>query len=310
MLERNNGLTFRAKEVSIQDNHVILKRGALINGCQTTMCLNKNSEFANLCNIQIKIIEKSDEDSWDVAKSSNFQNEITRMDLELAKYIRPQIFRKTAADFGYNVETVSENPKDILHSIYKEKINYDTVKLLYVGFFSDDASQVFEKKYNKIRFDILNKLENTSEREDIFKAIFLLSIEIHRCSEQTRDKIRKNQEQFRVDIFDRLFDESKYIAFMGILLSSVLVRKNFYAINNIQETVDFFNKLQDVFINNKVKIITDYKECYKMIASLITHKSEGESDLLRYMHRRIKETKFSEHYRMVMTQKALNDTLE
>jgi hypothetical protein len=46
MLERNNGIVFRARHVDQGDspNQLILGRGSIVNGCQTTMCLVEYAE--------------------------------------------------------------------------------------------------------------------------------------------------------------------------------------------------------------------------------------------------------------------------
>jgi hypothetical protein len=40
----------------------------------------------------VKIVEGGD--SWDIAKAANNQNRVTRIDLELARFLRPSSFAK------------------------------------------------------------------------------------------------------------------------------------------------------------------------------------------------------------------------
>lgn len=100
MLEKNNGITFRAKTVSlIEENTLRLDEGSIVNGCQTTMCLIRSPHPEAF--VLVKIVETSN--SWDVAKAANFQNRVEQVELELAQYIRPQLVKKFESDAEIHV---------------------------------------------------------------------------------------------------------------------------------------------------------------------------------------------------------------
>jgi hypothetical protein len=86
MIARNNGIVFRAETVEIGETptKLILNKGSIVNGCQTTMCI---VQYANTrCCVPVKVVQA--EDSWDIAKSANYQNSINEIDLDL--YSGPQ----------------------------------------------------------------------------------------------------------------------------------------------------------------------------------------------------------------------------
>jgi hypothetical protein len=74
MLQRNNGIVIRAENVSsgISSKQLIINRGSIVNGCQTTMCLVENSETT--CYVPVKVVQT--DDSWDVAKAANYQSSV------------------------------------------------------------------------------------------------------------------------------------------------------------------------------------------------------------------------------------------
>lgn len=99
ILARNNGITFRAVTVeSASDRSIKLSMAAIVNGCQTTMCLVGSAPVSPECLISVKVV-KSD-DAWDIAKAANYQNPVARVDLDLARYLRPQLARRVAASFS------------------------------------------------------------------------------------------------------------------------------------------------------------------------------------------------------------------
>src|ERR1035441_2499839 len=103
MLARNNGLTFRATNVRLSDNGgAELSMAAIVNGCQTTMCLVHCAPVSDICLVPVKVVKTTD--AWDIAKAANYQNPVTRVDLDLARYLRPQLVRRVAMTLGYGVD--------------------------------------------------------------------------------------------------------------------------------------------------------------------------------------------------------------
>jgi hypothetical protein len=49
---------------------------AIVNGCQTTMCLVQCAPVSRECFVQVKVV--ATKDAWDIAKAANYQNPVTR----------------------------------------------------------------------------------------------------------------------------------------------------------------------------------------------------------------------------------------
>jgi hypothetical protein len=146
MLERNNGITFRAAHVTkINETQITLEGAAVVNGCQTTMCLWHSREAINDdCFVSVKVVVT--DDAWEVAKAANYQNAVAQIDLDLARYLRPQLIARAATKQGYSIATDEldqENINSVLDSIHKKRIEYDEMKCLYLGLFSRKPNNLF-----------------------------------------------------------------------------------------------------------------------------------------------------------------------
>ena len=132
MLGRNNGVTLKAESVSLKgENHLILSGCSIVNGCQTTMSIVETGETSDSANVLIKIVVSND--SWDVAKAANYQNSVSRIELDLARFLRPQLVTKMATDTGYGARTAEKTVSEVLEAVHIQKVSYDSMKLLYLG---------------------------------------------------------------------------------------------------------------------------------------------------------------------------------
>jgi hypothetical protein len=158
MLARNNGVTFRATKVIEADERSLrLERAAIVNGCQTTMCLVHSSSISEECLVPVKVVVAAD--AWDIAKAANNQNPIARVDLDLARYLRPQLVRKFGAAFGYAISfDVETSAAAVLNAVHRSKVEYEELRLLYLGLFSRRPNNIFESNYAEIRADVLEGL--------------------------------------------------------------------------------------------------------------------------------------------------------
>src|ERR1019366_162062 len=171
----NNGLTFRATKVALKaDGAAELSMAAIVNGCQTTMCLVHCAPVSADCLVQVKVVKTPD--AWDIAKAANYQNPVTRVDLDLARYLRPQLVRRVALTLGYAIETdTSVSASSVLNTIYRTKVDYDELKVLVLGLFSRKPNNLFDGNYAELRGDILEKLyDQQSGDEAVFSVLLLL----------------------------------------------------------------------------------------------------------------------------------------
>jgi hypothetical protein len=225
MIERNNGITFKAAKVfQLDDKTLRLEQGAIVNGCQTTMCIVHSRTLSNHCLVQAKVVET--DDGWDIAKAANYQNPVTRIELDLARYLRPQLVQKAATDFGFALASKSESATGILDAIHQERVDYDELKYLYWGFFSRKPSNLFEGNYTELRADVLESLYADSAIEaEVFRSLFLILRGSRNAMEQASNAY---QDKEYYGLIKRFFDESKprYRAYVSVLALCGALRDN------------------------------------------------------------------------------------
>ena len=224
MLARNNGITFRASAVAIKaDGGAKLSMAAIVNGCQTTMCLVHCAPVSELCLVQVKVVRTRD--AWDIAKAANYQNQVTRVDLDLARYLRPQLVRRVAVTLGYAVETeTSVSASSVLNTIYRTKVDYDELKVLVLGLFSRKPNNLFEGNYAELRGDILEKLYDQKDGDEAVFSVLLLLLKESRVALSLCESTYSGEEY--APLFRRFYtdDKPRYRVYFAIAALCALLR--------------------------------------------------------------------------------------
>ena len=299
MLERNNGLTFRAAQVqALDDNSIILQQGAIVNGCQTTMCIVHCGDQSNDCLVQVKVVEAAD--AWDIAKAANYQNPVARIELDLAKYLRPQLVQKAATDLGYGVSSRADSAAaSILDAIHQEHIDYDEMKFLYLGFFSRKPNNLFDANYTELRADVLEALYREIQNEkDIFATLFLIlkssRMAVDKCSGTYAGKEYS-------PLFKRFFHDEKpqYRAYLAVLSICGALRANLSersAASQVEadRMKEFFSGARQLLENRR----TDYEQvfllAFQVLADTALEVPTGlEAEVAQLMHNRISKSPFN-----------------
>lgn len=127
MLARNNGVTIRAESADVKSAELLSLHGAaIVNGCQTVSCITAasiddtsiNLDFAD---VLIKIVIA--DDGWDIAKAANSQNEVARINLLIAPYLRTSQLEKYAVSLGFAILTDQNLPiTQILNRIHSSTV--------------------------------------------------------------------------------------------------------------------------------------------------------------------------------------------
>src|SRR5262249_38993227 len=133
-VQRNNGIVIRADRVECQDSKDLQAFNAsIINGCQTTMCLVLERDRAKSCLVPVKIVSTGD--AWDVASSANFQNTVSKIDLDLARYLRPQLAKQHAVRIGVGIDDERDRSiVELLGEFYDRRVRYEELRRLFIGF--------------------------------------------------------------------------------------------------------------------------------------------------------------------------------
>lgn len=315
MLERNNGITFRAERLEEQsEQKYVLHNGAIVNGCQTTMCLVHCGERSNDCLLQVKIVVTPE--AWDIAKSANYQNNVARIELDLAKYLRPQIMKKVAADLGYAYEDLTSEPNKggatasgILDAIYQNRVAYDEMKSLFLGLFSRRPNNLFDNNYTEVRMDVLEVIYRSPDRE---REIFVSLLKI---LSETRAAIKECERVYNshdyASSFRRFFDEDRprYRSMLAVLTlcgahRDDISKRNADAEAEASRTLEFFDKTRGLLDNDPARYRAIFLRAFQVLAAfaLDTTVSGEEFEISRNMLNRLTGTPFVTHYKKLLMQ--------
>ena len=221
MLERNNGIVLRADRVEAgeTENQLKLNKGSVVNGCQTTMCV-VNYSGSNVCYVPVKIVQN--EDSWDMAKSANYQNEIAYIDLEIARSMRPQLVAMGAARSGIHLENIDQRPETsifrTMNVFHQRKVTYETVRLLYIGLLSETPNSVYySHRVEKLVPSLVRRFHDSDPYgEEVLKTLFILA----EVSEEGLARLRDTlEDKDYINFFTRLYREQifTYRSYLSIL---------------------------------------------------------------------------------------------
>lgn len=289
-LSRNNGITFRAEKVEKKDNNkIVLKNASIVNGCQTTMSIIAKKDTS--CYVLAKIVES--EDTWDVAKSANYQNHVSQIDLEIAQYIRPQIVRNIATRLGFKFDAQAYTPFSLIEEINQSRVNYNSIRGLFIGIFSKNPSN--SSNYTEINTIALDDFFKDEDNGRIFEILFTISQETEKASEIIIKKL-PNEDGLGT-LFQRFWKEenSQYRSFLAILTSCGVVSHNLFSNRNelnYQNIKKFLNDVDCKIKQDEKKFMSIFLESFKIIA-LEVLKTPDRDKALQIMYRKIKESNFN-----------------
>lgn len=267
MLERNNGIVFRADKIRQGDrpSQLILSRGSVVNGCQTTMCL---VEYASKpCYVPVKVVETSE--SWDIAKAANYQTSVADIDLELARFVRPQLAKRAATISGLQVDDGERSAFQIVDAIYDRRVVYDETRLLYIGLFSRTPNNVFAANYTELVHDLIDRFyQDDPYGNNVFETLFALQ-------GVSQEGLKKAEETFThpsyAAMFQRYYKEDKpsYRCFVSILALCGAVNVNIAErqkdpIAEYKRMTDVLSKARDTLENRKERFSRYYLNAVKV----------------------------------------------
>jgi hypothetical protein len=297
-LARNNGITFRARVVTEQDTKTLkLEDASIVNGCQTTMSIVQNPQDNSY--VLVKIVEA--ENSWDIAKAANFQNEVRQIDLDLARYVRPQVVRDAASKVGIRFDNqIGElSAFSLLDAIYRNHVTYEMIRSLFIGFFSRTPNNAIEANYTELRTDII---EEFYKRDPSGENTFDILFGIHQAVEKAAEKIQKSfQGKDYVPLFKRFWNDDKpnYRAFLAILAACGCVRNNIYAKKGsatFEEISFFLDAVSTVIATDPNLFVKYFRYSFLAVALDLMKPDIDRTVILQGMYRTTKESKFDNLY--------------
>lgn len=304
LIQLNNGIVLRAKRVVryADDDHTIhLEQASIVNGVQTTTVVSDYAQ--NECHLLVKVVET--DESWDVTNAANFQNTIHRIDLDIAKYMRPQMVEKVSYPAGVMIEDYKlDKVGSILGAIARTRIAYRDVRFLFIGLFSESPSNVFKSQYDEIETEVLEQFYAHNQLEYIYDIIF----QIYQVGNQGIKLVEETYDKSMVDVlFKRLIDENKsrYVQYLIILSAcasaeiDISDRKSDNTEEEYQRMLNFFSRLKTILDNDPNQISVNFLRAYQTIVEGLLVKHKTADEVRRFMFSTIKNTTFSNLFNAV-----------
>jgi hypothetical protein len=291
-LARNNGLTIRTKSVERKsDRIVVLKEASIVNGCQTTMAIVDAGEGID-AKVIVKIVET--EDSWDVAQAANFQTNLERMELELARDLRPQLVRAEAQKSGvrFSSESTHRTAFSVIEELYSETISYEEYKSLFVGLFSRNPTNSFHNIYSELRGELLAALQACQQKENFYEKLFRINIAARSAAKKQFEKIDKTPVG---DLFQRFWKEDRatYRSYVTLLALAYLADgKAGLPVRDFSGLLEFVDLVTERISSEESAMDHAYKCAFKAIALHILHRHPDKQEQLQTMFREIQDSKF------------------
>ena len=292
-LARNNGITMRASKINpVNDQEVTLDQASIVNGCQTTMAIIKASSAS--ANVLIKIVETND--SWDIAQAANFQNEIKRISLELARDLRPQLVRQEATKAGFKFDSDPDHKTafSVMEELYEESVVYEEFNLLFIGLFSRSPNNVFDNNYTELRQDLLTSLHADPEKGDAYEDLFKIHFVARKSGAQSSQYLLKRNEL--AELFQRFWkDEKRTYRTYLTLLTIMRITKNFQfkqACEDYSKLRALIRKSRETVENKPDEFFAAYILAFKTVAVQVMQKHQDRKDQLQSMYTEISNSKF------------------
>jgi hypothetical protein len=280
-LSRNNGIVIKARGVELRDSKTLhLQEASVVNGCQTTMCIVGYTDIDNEVYVIAKIVGTNQ--AWDIARAANLQNDVSRFELEIAQFLRPQLVNKTAANEGYRV-IGNDSAFSLLDDIYLYEIMYEDLRSLFVGIFSSTPNNIFDTNYSELLPDLIVKFyENDPEGTKLLGKLFQIQQSASSSMQNLQEKMR--EKSITITAYQRFFKDNKsaYRAFFTLLaacsLTGINLSRRHTDIESRFETVSqFIEKTLDVINNSPERFEQYYRFAINATSSLIPPEKDPDS---------------------------------
>lgn len=292
-LARNNGLTFRAKRITkCSESAVILDEASIVNGCQTTMSIVEAGEGVD-AKVVVKIVET--DDSWDIAQAANFQTNLERMELELARDLRPQMIRTEAqkAEYKFSGKQGHKTAFSVVEELYNETVTYDEFRSLFVGLFSRKPSNCFQNNYSELKSELLRSLQEYDNKDSFYEKLFRIHIAVKKGAANQDDLIRNSDVG---ELFQRFWkeDKSDYRSYISLVALAYLAGDDkYFPANKFSDLVNFIDVVLNKIDQDKVAIQKAFSYAFKAIAFQVVQKHQSKNEQQQAMFSEIKNSSFS-----------------
>jgi len=293
-LARNNGITMRASKVTLNgSSEVLLDQASIVNGCQTTMAIVAAPATAT-AKLLVKIVET--EDSWDIAQAANFQNEIKRIELELARDLRPQLIRNEASKAGYRFISNSDQKTafSVMEELFEASIVYEEFESLFVGLFSRSPNNVFDNNYAELRQELLAGLNSDAAKEDIYEDLFKIHFSAKQAGlDQAKNPMARAE---LAELFQRFWKDDKhsYRTYLTLLaMMRVTSNAEFHLVSceyaNLRACI---RKAREIAEHRPSEFVAAYILAFKAVALQVMQRHQDRNEQLQAMYKEISGSRF------------------
>jgi hypothetical protein len=157
-LARNNGIVVKASSVEhVTERRLRLTGANIVNGGQTANCLHEANVAPEEAQVFVKVVRT--DDAWDVTESANNQNEVSQIDLKIARYVRPQMIALAGARRGEGL-TAEDSPDfdTVFRATGSPGVSAMEVRGLFIGLFSNSPTNAVENNYDRLRVGDVEKV--------------------------------------------------------------------------------------------------------------------------------------------------------
>lgn len=306
MLAKNNGVTFRAEKVSANGNTLNLDKASIVNGCQTTMSLVRNP--SKEAKVLIKVVEIQDSgNSWNIAKSANYQNPVDLIQLDLAKYIGYQVVKRAAVTSGFSLNVPnSSSILDMMNTINQESGKYQAIYSLFVGLFSLSATNTVNNLYTKLREEVLEEFYRDPEREEVFRILAKLD----QASNEGVREVESIYDSEGLDdssLVQRFLSPEKdnYRALLTILASCACMGKNLYTpLSSYLRISQFLTDIEQVLDSDIWTFVDHFTWAFQSLVA-ITDATKNRNENSKELSNKVSRARFENLYDDVRRQASI-----
>lgn len=299
---RNNGITIRAQQVFPQDGTTLkLSHAAIVNGCQTTMCIATTDNLSDECVVVAKVV--CTEEAWDVAKSANWQNNVEKIELELARYVRPQQIRKMANEMGYSLMSSERGTiASIVNIINQNRIHYEDVRMLFIGLFSRTPTNMRAGNYSEILPDLVKLMHSDEEAfKEVFATIAHVVVGTIRALNKVEAKVKNDDELYGQ--FKRIFSgKPQYKLYLALVALCAGLGFNIAEREKTPEAekirmISFIRKCRSILENTPDEYDAMFDASFEVFG-IMSLDNDSDDEIQRHMHLQI-GSRFSQTIRQV-----------
>jgi hypothetical protein len=304
MLERNNGITVRAESVERSGDglRLTINRAAIVNGCQTTMCLYQLKNVPPSLQIVVKVVQVADtEAAWRIAQSANYQNPVGRMELELARYLRPQVVTRAAAKLGEGLKTDRrEGLTAVLRSYTRTEVSYALTRYLFLGLFCRRPNQLFQDNYTNVEMDVVSRYYEFPDAEERLFTVLFMAIKQGREALSVAAKNFENEDFAKP--FSRLLDadQPKYQAYLLLLALCTSERVDLSERGEAEARsgiiADFLHRSMSVLRDGPQEFSRAFLFSYKELARMVARSEEDSDKTVQRLTSRVRDASFHDLY--------------